>query len=223
VDDRIAYCEYGAVVTILSLDGTVLQQRKDLRCDFAWSPDGSALAVQYSSPDMVLSDGLATTALAIWQLESDELQLLSDARYESHESPIWSIDGKRILFQRSFTELSEHGINGLYLADIAKGEISYLSNGPKLYIWRQSRSPRADVLVYQLGGDEIYIMPFDGEPQFIGNGVDPVWLPDGETVVFRGQGKIETRDLDINLSEKSIGGGQISIHYKIHPDYFFTH
>lgn len=222
VDDRLAYCEYGNILTIVSLEGTVLDQQDEILCDFTWSPNGSAIAMRYTAPDMVLSDGVRTNVLTLWWLEKNELQFLSDAKFEDHSRPLWSIDGQHILFYRIFSEKSEGGVDGFYLADTLSGEMKYIVDGPQYYPDHQSRSPRADALVFNIG-DEIYVMEFDGKPILIGKGSSPTWLSDGVTLIYRDEdGLLNTAAVGIKTTDQTVGGWQSSPGIRIHPDFFFV-
>jgi Tol biopolymer transport system component len=222
VDDRVAYCEFGNVLTVVSLNGNLLNQHEDILCDFNWSPDGSVIAVRYTAPDMVLSDGVRTNVLTLWWLEKDDFQFLSDAKFEDHSKPLWSIDGQHILFYRIFSERSEGGVEGFYIVDIASGEMTYLQNSPQYYPDHQSRSPRADALVFNLG-EEIYMMEFDGKPILIGKGGPPTWLDDGVMIIYRGEdGMLNTVTVSIKTTDRTIGGWQSSPGIRIHPDFYFA-
>jgi hypothetical protein len=110
VDDRIALCEYGddPRMVVLSVDGEVIAKHEHLYPDFTWSPDGSAIAVRYAGPEHIEFD-TKFPVLAIWRLENDELQLISQATREDHSNPIWLMDGTSILFTRIFGPGSEEG------------------------------------------------------------------------------------------------------------------
>jgi Tol biopolymer transport system component len=222
VDDRVAYCEYGNVITVISLDGQVLSRRENLVWDFTWSPDGSGIAVPYSGPGMADSDGLRTTTIAVWWLEKDELQLFSDAKFDYDSFPIWSMDGQLILFHRIFSGQSETiGDEGFYIVDINSRLTTYLSDLPDIYPWTVSRSPRSDTLAVNFG-EEIYILTFDGKLVLIVEGTSPAWLPDGNTLIHRSSnGKFGSDQLNIDLVDRSTGGGDYSPFVNSSFDYVF--
>jgi hypothetical protein len=93
---------------------------------------------------------------------------------------------------------------------------------PEYIVNRMQRSPRADVLVYQLGY-EIYVMEYGKAPVLIGKGGKPAWLPDGKTVAYLDEnGDVQSYTLDIPLSEKPVGGDLGHSSIVLQPQFFFT-
>jgi len=222
VDDRVAYCEYGETPTlfVISLDGKVQHKHADFFPDFAWSPDGTAIAVPYSGPEMHEFD-TNFTVLGIWWLEKDELQLLNDAIREDHSYPIWTIDGNHVIFHRSFGPGSAEGEDGLYIADITTSKMSLYPNDPEYAASGLMRSPKGDFFLYQLGYD-IYVIDYGKEPILIGKGSKPVWLPDGKNVLYNDErGQIQIVKLNFPVKNQVIGGNFSAITIHLQPDIYF--
>jgi dipeptidyl aminopeptidase/acylaminoacyl peptidase len=213
VDDRLAYCEYENVLTILDPKGEVKHQRDQILCQFTWSPDGEAIAVESYTPEMVDSDGLAYTVLGVWWLEEDQLHVFSAAKDEVHSSPVWSMDGRRILFVRNIFEGSavEQTEQGLYIADLTTGDITAVRPSPTQAILGLTRSPQADLAVYRIG-QEIYVTDFEGNSRQVGKGEPPnypIWLPGGEALLHRAEGgNLQIIANEAAVDGKSIGGGR---------------
>jgi len=224
VADLVAFSEDGdpPTISVVSLDGKVQEKRDEyLFSNLAWSPDGSAIAVSYSGPDMVDFD-TRYSVLGIWLLEKDELQLISNAKREDHTSQIWLTDGRHILFTRIFGPGSVGGSSGMYIVDTETMEITPLQNGPKYIINRMMRSPRSDDLVLWLG-NEIYFMELGKEPILIGKGSHPVWHPNGKTILYVDEnGIFQIKDFDIQVKDQAIGGNFTASTIHLQPTMFFT-
>jgi hypothetical protein len=223
VDDLVAYCEYGETptVSIVSLDGKVQQKRNEfLFSDLAWSPDGSAIAVSYSGPNMVDYD-TRYSVLGIWWLEKDELQLMSDATREAQYFPIWLMDGNNILFTRIFGPGSSGGESGLYIVDIQSRQMVPLQNGPKSIVNTIIRSPRSDSFVFWMGYD-VYAMELGKEPVLIGKGSKPIWHPNGQTIFYTGEnGFYNTKTMNFPMKDHFTGGYFNASTIHLQPDIFF--
>ena len=217
VDDRLAYCELGFVLTVMDLSGEKLHQLEEVLCHFTWAPDGMAIAVADYTPDMDAGDGLKYTVLAVWWLADHHLQMFSDAKDENHSFPVWSIDGRSILFHRSGSNPQEE--EGLYVADVASGEMKYLE-GTTFHAWQQiSRSSRANLVAYQ-AGNEIMIIDFSGNIRFAEVGNSPLWLPDGKTLFYQTEeGSFQVVEIDVKDALETGVGGQFSSY----SSYFFKY
>ncbi len=211
VDDRLAYCEYGNLLTVIDAAGSVLHTRDQALCMFTWSPDGEAIALATYTPEMVDADGLAFAVLGVWWLADDNVQTFSSAKDEVHSSPVWSMDGQRLLFIRGIFDISEAdpADQGLYLADVSTGRIERVLASPDQAVLGLMRSPQADLVLYRLG-TEIYIMDFDGNAELIGQGQPgeyPNWLPDGKSILIRAEkGALEVITSDAPARGLAVGG-----------------
>jgi hypothetical protein len=223
VEDRIAYCELGDVLIVSDLDGKKYHQLERAICGYTWSPDGSAIAVETYTPDMIDSDGLKYTVLAIWELADEKLQVFSDAKDEAQYWPVWSMDGKRVFFERRYYDPKEQeqGLSGRYVFDVTSGQAKRLE-GTVISSQEISRSPRADLITYRIGAD-IYISDFDGQSEIVAQGRSPLWLPDGKTLLYHAEdGGFQTVVVTDKVIELSVGGQQPVTSIYIQPEYFFA-
>jgi hypothetical protein len=217
-DDVIAYSENGDLLTVADLKGTKLHQLEHVLLGFNWSPDGSSIAVRYYTPDMVDSDGLKFTTLAVWHLPDEKLQVLSDAKTEVHSYPIWSLDGQKILFRRNFYEADQQAMSGLYVVDVVSGQMKPI--GDRISVWNLDRSPRADLVAYQ-AGENLYVTDFEGQSKIVAPGKSFTWLLDGKTIIYRGMDdSIQMIVLDIQVADAASGGQCDSVSLYIQPEYF---
>jgi len=217
MDDRVAYCESSDAITIISLKGEVFQHRENVGCTFNWRPDGFAIAVEYSSPEMKSPDGLKFSVLGIWWIIKDELQLFSEESDENQYNPIWSIDGQKIMFERV-----DYGPNrdaaGIYTADVDTGDIKHL-DGTSVTMRGMVRSPRTNLVAYEDDG-QVIIMDFEGGIEFIENGGFPFWLPDGKTLFYwDGVGNQMNIEFQIDLKDETVGGWQYSYPLHLQPEF----
>jgi len=206
VDDRLAFYEHGEnpVLVVTTSDGKILTKRENLFWDFTWSPDGTAIAVRYSGNELFVF-GTQYTVLGLWWLEKDELQLLSNATREDHSNPVWTIDGRRIIFTRLFGG-NEAGIDGLYIVDISTHQIDLLPHSPELITFGVNRSPRSDTLVFNLGED-LYTMVVGQKPSLIGKGSNPIWHPNGITIFYTDKNDVEQAvALQTSVTDQFAGG-----------------
>jgi murein DD-endopeptidase MepM/ murein hydrolase activator NlpD len=177
VNNEIAYCEVGDILKVVTVEGNLLYQHERVSCSFTWSPDGSAIAVETYTPEMIASDAMKYSVLGVWRLRDDRLQVLRDEKDEGQFWPVWSTDMSKILFYRAIYNPDKKEENGLYIADVASGQFRYL-DGTSISAEEMSRSPKANWVVFRIGKD-IYIMDFNGQTQIIGNGTSMAWLPSG--------------------------------------------
>jgi hypothetical protein len=221
VDDRIAYCERGDVLTIATLEATVLHQLRSVGCSFTWSPDGSAVAIETYTPDMIADDGLKYSVLAVWWLSNEKLQVFSDAKDEAQYWPVWSTDGLRILFQLDYYEASKQDKSGWHIVEVASGLIRRLDNAP-VSAEEVRRSPQANRVAYRVGPD-LYVMDFEGQIDLVTPGHSPIWAPDGKTLFYRGtDNDFQVITIETDVTGHVVGGAWPSPSLYIRPEYFFA-
>jgi hypothetical protein len=143
-DDKIAICEHGHILTVIGLQGTPLHKLERAICSATWSPDGAAISLGTFTLDMTLGGEVSDTVLSIWWWNEDRLQVFSDVKDEIQDWPIWSIDGKTLIYLRTFYAASEQGLSGIYKADVAGGGTSRIE-GTSDSAEEMLRSPRADL------------------------------------------------------------------------------
>ena len=167
----------------------------------SWSPDGRRIAfsgVGYGGrPDLYLLS-----------LPEGELTNLTDDVY-SDRNPSWSPDGRRIAFSSDRTEFGAEGFHNLFAYDLEAGRIVQLTYG-RHNDYSPSWSPDGDRLAFSSDRDgvfDLYLLTFlpdtttstqdttaCPEPPLRTNttrvtrlltaALDPVWLPDGEELLF---------------------------------------
>ena len=219
VDDRIAYCELGDTLTIIDLSGKSLNQMEQAICDFTWDPDGSAIAIPTYTPEMVDVDGLKYTVLAIWWLNDNWLQVFSNAKDENHSFPIWSVDGKHILFHRTYHAANPSGQDGLYVVDVLSSQFLYLE-GTTFHAREISRSYQDDLIVYQ-SRDEVIVIDFFGNINFTAQGSNPLWLPDG-SLLYLVDSTFQIIFIDIETTSLINGGRFKSPGLYFQPEFLFS-
>ncbi len=222
VDERLAYCEHGDVLTVATSDGETLHQLESVGCSFTWSPDGSSVAVETYTPDMITDDGYKYSVLAIWWLPDERLQVFSDAKDEAHYWPVWSTDGRRILFQRSCYAPDKQEQDGWYIAEVDSGLIRRLEGTPAYSAEEIRRSPRADQVAFRVGPD-LYVMDFEGKTiGLVGQGHSLVWGPDGRTLFHRDpDNSFQVVAIETEVTDSTLGGAWPSPGLYIHPECFF--
>jgi Tol biopolymer transport system component len=156
-----------------------------------WSPDASRIAF-YSN---------RSGKYEIWSVKPDgsDLERLTDLRDRPTRYPIWSPDGKKLLF-------SARDTTGL----IIDPEIPWSEQTPEMlppYPSERSEfipmdwSPDGETLVGYLqsksglrSGIATYSLSMRGFEEILDFGVFPVWLPDSRRILFQGLGPGRTRD-----------------------------
>lgn len=221
VDDRIATCDLDHTLKVMDLEGKVLNQLERVICGFSWSPDGSSIAVGTYTPEIEALADLKWAGLTVWSPVDGTMAYFGENNGQVHdEAPLWSIDGEQILFQRIYYQPEDmQGLSGLHVVDIASGQIERLDS-PSLIVQDLSRSPRADIVVFQ-DQSHIFVTDFEGHIEEVGPGASPLWLPDGATILYRTlEGELALIGLDIAIQESTFGGQVIAPSFYSSPEYF---
>jgi Tol biopolymer transport system component len=175
----------------------------------AWSPDGQYIAFSafQEGPDQIYTmndDG------------TDQKQLTDDQT--GTYSPTWSPDGKHILFlsNRDGVHSSVRGVPvpEIYIMNSDGSEQRRLTNNRDLNEGSLSWSPKEDVIAASIGNPtisryaiDIYLLGLDGviQSQLTGSGINtnPVWSPDGRSIVFSSFGKDDCSGINIINAQTS--------------------
>lgn len=185
VEDHIAYCDQESGVKVITSDGKVLYELPKGECiRSTWSPDGKALATAvYEGIDPRPEKEIENEMLVVVYLYSDTIAVLTDEGIPY--APIWSTNGKQILFQRVFVAMAPGEIPW-FVADVTSGTVTRLDNAPPLAGTDPLRSPRGDFIVVGIG-EEFRVLDFAGNTLLATLGRGPVWAPDGQTIVYQTQ------------------------------------
>jgi dipeptidyl aminopeptidase/acylaminoacyl peptidase len=205
VEDGLAYCEQDAGLKVITFEGEILYEMpKGLCIRSTWSPDGTALATAiYFGEDPRPYDELENEMLVVLDLSDDTITVLTDEG--SPYAPVWSTDGRHILFQRMFVTMAS-GETPWYLADVVTGDVTRLDNAPPLAGVDPIRSPRGDFIVVGIG-EGFYVLDFAGNTLFTARGRGLVWAPDGQTVVCRDEAnQLQAISLPLEVRSSRIGG-----------------
>lgn len=207
VDDRVAYCEQDNGLKVIDLTGKVLNQVAKVLCVFTWSPDGTLIAaetfVQPPKPGFYIED----TRLVVINLKDGTSIVL--AELGAYYGFVWSLDGKRFLFQWSRAN-RPLGESLWHLADVAARTVQRIDVSPASAAVGPMRSPHTEIVAYSIG-DTIYVMDFTGKSLLNVKVKQPTWAawaPNGSTLVYRGvDGKLATREFTMPPSNPIVGGG----------------
>ena len=198
----ISHQEGGADVFVMTADGgrpvRITAESPDDRLG-AWSPDGVWLA---------FARGGSEEERGLWLRNPDGVNLVHLTE-ENDFSPVWSPNGKHIVFVRVF-----EGNSDLYLAsrlkdgtwqdDVELTRLTQHEEDDLVPAW----SPDGDTIAFVTfrdGNGEIYIMESDGSRQLRlttneADDLDPVWSPNGKQIAFvshlHGPGEIFIMDDD---------------------------
>ncbi len=207
LDDRIAYCEQDNGLTLIDLSAQVLSHSEKVLCGFTWSPDGSMIVaedyVQPPQPGFYIED----TRLIVINTRDATRTVL--AQLGGYYGAVWSVDGKRFLFQ---WQKPNHpwGESPWNLADVVARTIKHVDVSPWYASVGPLRSPRADLVGFSIG-DSIYVIDFDGKTQFSAAAQRPAWItwaPNGSTLIYRDvDGKLTAKEFPVPPASPGVGGG----------------
>jgi len=207
IDDRIAYCEQNNGLTLIDLSAKVLSHTDKVLCGFTWSPDGSMIVaedyVQPPKPGFYIED----TRLILINTKDATSAVL--AQLGGYYGVIWSLDGKRFLFQ---WQKPNHpwGESPWNLADVVARTIKHVDVSPWYASVGPLRSPRADLVGFSIG-DSIYVIDFDGKTQFSAGAQRPAWIawaPNGSTLIYRNvDGKLTAKEFPVPTANPEVEGG----------------
>jgi Tol biopolymer transport system component len=180
----------GGVLTGDSIPGTPWPQ---LYTSISWSPDGKKLAFAGGEGERTGSQEEKTDVYVIEQGRSSGPRQVTDAGDVS--SPLWSADGKRIVFTRSSVEgqlprgelwsVKPDGSGLTRLTKREEGETdaagSFSPDGDTLAVTRTTYNPDT-----RRTANTIYAMDADGsnEKELIAQGSEPSYSPDGKRILF---------------------------------------
>lgn len=175
---RIAYVvKQGSdlYIHVMKADGS---ERKRLGAGMlpSWSPDGKRIAFNRGNiPQMYIMDSDGNNIAPLIEPPSDASTLTPSetmAFFQPNLSPIWSPDGKRILFSRVFADAPEGPKRGemnyeVFTMDTKGGDQKRLTAVPG---WDMGKgwSPDSREIVFESGREgslEIYVMNSDGSNQ----------------------------------------------------------
>ncbi len=223
VDDRIAYCERGTPLNVLSVAdvaGKVLRQLSNAVCFFSWSPEGSSIAVVTATPESVADTNVEIyDFLTIWQLADGHTLQIRTASGLIYD-PTWSMDSRTVIFQLAKAGIAQ---SVWHVADGTTGASQQLPNTPKIIADFVSRSATVDLLAFRID-QNIYAMDFGGQIQVLSAGKAPTWLPNGKTIIYRDKaGKLTLLTHDLGSAPRQgRGRSRSAIGLYSPPDYFLT-
>ena len=186
-DDR------GRRVDVLTGDSIQGAAWPQLYTAISWSPDGKQLAFAGGEGERTGSQGEKTDVYVIEEGRTSGPDRVTDGGDASN--PLWSPDGKRIVFTRSSTEgqlprgdlwsVKPDGSGLTRLTKRDEGEIdaagSFSPDGDTLAVTRTSYNPDT-----RRTANTIYVMDADGsnEKELIAQGSEPFYSPDGTKILF---------------------------------------
>lgn len=148
-----------------------------------WSPDGTRLALVFAPPNQDPGGWLYSSDVGVWNLKDGTITNLTNTNDDpspiQNSYPIWSLDGSRILFEsdRLATTPSQVGSQRWYVIDSSGGgNLKHLDTLPSFSALNTTRSPAADLVVMNLGG-EIWLLDFQGHMNKLADSCWPCWSP----------------------------------------------
>ncbi len=163
-------------------------------CSGAWSPDGNYLALSFGTEQKSDIYTVSLDGKHTWRLTDSQM---------INTRPMWSPNGKAIVFVSIAPLGAEGEAAGVYLVDPAGTNKRRISNAPA---FRASWSPDAKLLLLQSATGLALInvegnKPMDLMPPGISRPLDAVFTPDGQEVMFR-----SNHEGDWNLYAVSLKG-----------------
>ena len=171
--EKIAYSRNGKIYTMMPDGSNITLIRSDSgSCQYFhldWSPDGKKIAI--GGYDV----SLTSPEIYVMNADGTELFKLTPGEY-----PIWSPDGKNIIF------LNSSGTWSIDLSDHSTTKLSDFAN-PILTTITIDISP--DGTKFVLGGSRISVMNLDGSSEKLLTPSDqvcfsPCWSPDGTKIAY---------------------------------------
>jgi hypothetical protein len=205
VEDRLVYCDQEAGLNVVTSEGRILYELpKGLCIRSTWSPDGTALAAAiYIGEDPRPSNELENAMFIVANVSEGTTTVLTDEGIPY--APVWSADGRHILFQRVFVTMA-FGETPWYLADTITGKVTRLNNAPSFAGIDPIRSPRGDFVAVSTGRD-LHVMDFAGNIHFTAQGHGLLWAPDGQTIIYYDEtDRFQTESLSLEVLSNRVGG-----------------
>ncbi|MGA9349502.1 MAG: hypothetical protein WBW48_11975, partial [Anaerolineae bacterium] len=181
---KIAYVTRDGELYIVHSDGTGLRKMPTKALpELAWAPDETKLAYILPPPAWEPWNLLEAYDIAILDPVDGLVAQLTSAAWTNFH-PVWSLDGKKILFESD----REHAPGtGLWYTMNADGsELQHLEKSALLSSMNVDRSPIADRVAYEVSGN-IWVMDFEGNALRVATGFDPSWSPNGSKLTYVGR------------------------------------
>jgi Tol biopolymer transport system component len=176
-----------------------------------WNPRGNRIVFSWSSePD-------TDTGLYVVHARSGRIKPLLVERGYSLGDPVWSPDGRKVLYTRTRNELDAEGFPypveaQLWTVDVRSGVTTQLTSDPSIKDLTSDWSPDGSRIVFGAEGD-LWLMDADGSNrQNLTSTADgfewgPSFSPDGRSVAFTGpvgDGPPQVQVIDVDGSDRRV-------------------